>query len=119
MEKLIPECSGVGFICFRLPARVRDKIRLQPISEEAVPRGGRVFNFLLNTPGEILSSFPCRRATRSEIMEFLDSPSTLLRTVSLSNGLSIGRLRGNGRRGRCEIKVLLIPSFNHPHLHFQ
>ena len=39
----MPECQGMGFFVFRLPALVSNKIRLQPSDEEAVPRGGRGF----------------------------------------------------------------------------
>jgi len=42
-KKLIPECQRMGFFIFRLTACVRNKIRLQTLSEEAVPRAGRVF----------------------------------------------------------------------------
>ena len=42
LKKLIPECQAMGFFAFGLPALVSNKIRLQPLDEEAVPRGGRV-----------------------------------------------------------------------------
>ena len=42
-KKVIPECQGMSFFVFRLPFCVRYKIRLQTLSEKAVPRGGRVF----------------------------------------------------------------------------